>query len=145
MRIVLVAAILFGLLASAVAQPPPPVPALPDTQRLTVYTISASKCVCAVGFALYGDQTDVDAWIQVELNGTAVLSTDPVNGWILSSPTGSLSLIARPITDAIITFKNFQTATVTIIGAQRPRRLTTFNENQGVTARDLNLLGNTLT
>ena len=139
--------ILFALLASlgsAFAQAPPPVPALPDTTRVTNYSISASTCACAVGFQLYGDQTDVDNWVTVSINGVNFLSTDPVNGWALSSPTGSLSTIPRPITDAILTFNNPQTGAIQITGAERPRRLQTFAENQGVSARSLNQLFNTI-
>lgn len=120
------------------AQAPPPVPALPDAARINTYSISASTCACSVGFAIYGDGTDVDDWIQVFVGSTAYLSTDPTFGWSLSSVTGSLSTIPRPITNAVLTFTNPQTATVTIVGARRPRRLSQFPENRGVAARDLN-------
>jgi hypothetical protein len=55
-----------------------------------------------------------------------------------------LSTLARPITDAIITFNSPQTGTVIIVSAQRPRRLSVFAENQGVTARALNQVINTI-
>ena len=141
-----VLAIVLGLLLAtpAVAQAPPPVPALPDTIRQTNYSISASTCACAVGFQLYGDQTDVDNWLQVFVNGALKLSTDPSFGWVLSSPTGPLSTIPRPITDAVLTFNNPQTGTITIIGAERPRRLQTFAENQGISARQFNQIFNTV-
>jgi hypothetical protein len=129
---------LLGLAPSAVAQAPPPVPALPDTQRLTAYSITATTCACAVGFALYGDGTDVDNWIQVYIGGTRYLSTDVNHGWSLSSATGTLATIPRPITNAVLTFNAVQTGTVQIVGERRPRRTTQFNENTGVTARDLN-------
>src|SRR6516165_9787919 len=121
-RIALAAAIFFGLLAGAFAQAPPPVPALPDTERRTAYSSGAGvmgNCSCAVGFALYGDGTNVDEWIEVWLNGINVPSTDPVNGWRLTSPTGPLGSIPRPITDAILTFNNSLTgpAVVQIVGA----------------------------
>jgi hypothetical protein len=146
MRALFAASLLAGLLASltAVAQAPPPVPALPDTQRITSYNITASTCVCAVGFQIYGDQTDVDSWVKVMFNGGLVLSTDPTFGWSLSSPTGPLSSIPRPITDAVFTFNSAHTGTVSIIGAERPRRLSTFPENAGVTARSLNQVINTV-
>jgi hypothetical protein len=139
----LFAASLVASLNSALAQAPPPVPALPDTIRQTTYSISSSTCACAVGFQLYGDQTDVDNWVQVFVNATSYLSTDPTFGWSLSSPTGPLSSIPRPITDAVLTFNNAQTGTITITGAQRPRRLQTFAENQGITARQFNQIFNT--
>jgi hypothetical protein len=139
----LFAASLFASLSSALAQAPPPVPALPDTARITTYTISSSTCACAVGFQLYADGTDVDNWVRVYIGGQLYLSTDPTFGWSLSSPTGPLNAIPRPITDAVLTFNSAHTATVTIIGAARPRRLQTFAENQGVTARQLNQIFNT--
>jgi hypothetical protein len=123
---------------AAIAQAPPAVPALPDSERRTAYSISTSTCACAVNMALYGTGNDVDSWIQVWVNGVRKLSTDPTYGWGLTSPTGSLSTIPRPITDAILTFTSPQTATIQIVGAERPRQLSQFQENRGVAARDLN-------
>ena len=40
----------------------PPVPALPDTERRTSYSVSGTTCACAVNFAIYGDSTDIDEW-----------------------------------------------------------------------------------
>jgi hypothetical protein len=124
--------------ASASAQTPPPVPALPDAPRLTTYNLSGSNCNCAVGFQLYGDGTDVDAWLQVFVGSTPYLSTDPAHGWAITSPTGSLGAIPRPITNAVLTFAMPQSGAVTIVGDRRPRRASQFPENRGVTARDLN-------
>lgn len=132
-------AALFALCSTlAAAQAPSPVPALPDAPRITQYSISGTACACAVNFALYGDGVDVDNWLQVFIGSTQYLSSDPVNGWTITSPSGSIGNIARPITDAVLTFNQAQTGTVTILGARRPRRLTQFQENRGVAARDLN-------
>jgi hypothetical protein len=144
MRRLLLAASLIFALSPALGQAPPPVPALPDTIRQTSYSILTSTCACAVGFQIYGDQTDIQNWLVVKLNGTTVTYNDPTYGWGISSPSGALGNIARPITDAVLTFNLPQTGTVTIIGAQRPRRLSTFSENQGVSARQLNQVINTL-
>lgn len=134
-----VAALLFALsLAPAFAQAPPPVPALPDTERRTSYSISASTCACSVGFAIYGDSTDIDAWIEVWVAGTRYLSTDVTHGWALTSATGPLATIPRPITNAVLTFNQAQTGAVQIVGSRRPRRTAQFTENRGVAARDLN-------
>jgi len=137
-KLLAVIGLLAGLVGTALAQAPPPVPALPDTQRITSYSLSSSLCNCAVGFALYGDGTDADNWIKVTINGAAYLSTDPAHGWFLSSPSGTVGSIALPITDAILHFTNPQSGAVQIIGARRPRRLSQFPENRGVAARDLN-------
>lgn len=137
-RIALAIALMLGLAAPAAAQAPPAVPALPDTARVTTYSLSASTCSCSVGFALYQSGTDVDQWISVYVNGVAKLSTDPAFGWALTSATGSLGSIPRPITNAVLTFNTAQTASIIIVGNQRPRRLSQFSENRGVPARDLN-------
>jgi hypothetical protein len=113
---------------------PPPVPALPDTQRRTSYSITSSTGPFAVNFAIYGDAGDYQNWLEVWLNDVLLNSAQ----YTLSSPTGSITLIPRPITDAVITLASSSTGTLVIQGARRPRRITTFNESQGVAARDLN-------
>jgi hypothetical protein len=133
-RAILAFALIAGL-APAFGQVPPVIPALPDADRRTTYTISGSTCACAVGFAIYGDSTDYGNWISVWINGVRI----PSANWSVSSPTGSLGLIPRPITDAVLTFNVAQTGTVQIVGARRPRRVAQFAENRGVPARDLNL------
>jgi len=120
------------------AQAPPPVPALPDIERRTSYSVTSSTCACSVGFALYGDSTDYQNWVEVYLNGARISYNDPLKGWAITSPTGSLATIPRPVTDAVLTFSNVQTGTVQIVGARRPRRTILFQENRGVAARDLN-------
>lgn len=137
-RLILALALMAGL-APAFAQAPPAVPALPDAERRTSYTLSGSTCACAVNFAIFGDSTDVDSWIEVWIGGSRYLSTDPSHGWALSSATGAIGTIPRPITDAVLTFNAAQTGTVQIVGARRPRRATQFQEGRGVAARDLNL------
>src|ERR1700761_5827756 len=106
----LLSAVLIAGLAPAFAQSPTPVPALPDTERRTSYTISASQCTCAVNFALYGDSTDYQNWIEVWLSGVGnVAYNDPTYGWTITSPSGPIGNLARPITDAVLTFNNPQT------------------------------------
>lgn len=140
-RLILAIALAAGI-APAFAQAPPPVPALPDTERRTTYSISASTCACSVGFQLYGDSTDYGNWLEVFIDGVLI----PQGGnWTLSSPTGSLATIPRPITDAVLTFTTVRTGTVQIVGAQRPRRASQFPENRGVAARDFNQVLSSLT
>src|SRR5215472_11089470 len=136
-RILLAAALLASLVAPAIAQPAP-VPALPDTERRTSYSITATTCACAVNFALYGDSTDYQNWVEVWLNGVNVAFNDLTFGWTITSPSGPLGSIARPVTDAVLTFNAVQTGTVQIVGARRPRRTSQFSENRGVDARSLN-------
>jgi hypothetical protein len=134
-RSLILALVLSAGLAPAFAQAPPPVPALPDTERRTSYAITASTCACAVGFQLYQDGTDVANWLKVYINGVEIQQS---GNWTITSPSGSISTLPRPITNAVLTFTTAQTGTVQIVGAQRPRRLSEFGENRGVAARDLN-------
>ncbi|KJC37710.1 hypothetical protein [Bradyrhizobium sp. LTSP857] len=133
------AASLLAWIAPALAQAPSPVPALPDAERRTSYSISSSTCQCAVNFAIYGDAADFSSWIEVWLNGARVNYNDASLGWTITSPSNAdLSKLARPITNAVLTFNQVQTGTVQIVGARRPRRVSQFTENRGVAARDLN-------
>jgi hypothetical protein len=140
LRRALLALVLSAGLAPAFAQVPAPVPALPDTERRQSYAITASTCACAVNFALYGDSTDYQNWIEVFLNGTRVNYNDSTFGWTITSPSGSLASIARPVTNAVLTFNSAQTGTVQIVGARRPRRTSQFNEGGGVPTRNFNVV-----
>lgn len=122
----------------ALAQAPPAVPALPDTERRTSYSITGTTCNCAVNFALYGDGTDYQSWVEVWINGIRANYNDPAYGWTITSPTGPLANIPRPVTDAVLTFSQPQSGTIQIVGARRPRRVSQFTEGRGVAARDLN-------
>jgi len=136
-RLILAACLMAGL-TPAFAQAPAPVPALPDTERRTSYSISGTTCACAVGFALYGDSTDYQNWVEVWINGQQATFNDPARGWTITSPSGSLATLSRPITDAVLTFTSTQTGTIQIVGARRPRRTSQVAENRGVAARDFN-------
>ncbi len=133
-------AFLCGLVGPAIlmAQAPPPVPALPDLERRTEYTITGSNCNCPVGFSLYGDATDFGNWIQVYVNGVL----QDASTYAITSPSGSLATLPRPINDAVLNFNALTTGEVQIVGGRRPRRVHQFAENRGVAARDLNQLGN---
>jgi len=119
----------------AYAAPPPPVPALPDTARITTYTPTASTGPFNVSFDVYGDGTDYGNWVEVWVNG---VKKTAVTDWQLTSPSGALNLIPRPVTDARVTLTTAATGTVQIVGARRPRRVSQFPESRGVTARDFN-------
>lgn len=137
-RRLILAVVLSAGLAPTYAQAPPPVPALPDAERRTSYSISASTCACAVNFALYGDSTDYQNWVEVFVNGTRVNYNDTTFGWTITVPTQTLATRSRPISDAILTFVNPQTGTVQIVGARRPRRASQYNEGAGVPTRNFN-------
>lgn len=115
---------------------PPPVPALPVSSRSTSYSISAATGPYDVGFHLYGTGTNYGEWIAVSLDDVELThGTD----WTLASATGPLATIPRPITDAKVTLTSSRTGTLVILGDMQPSRLTQFNQNQGVAARDLNV------
>lgn len=133
-RLILAAALMAGF-TPAFGQAPPAVPALPDTERRTSYSLTASTCACAVNFALYGDSTDYANWLEVWVNGVRV---PQAGNWTITSPTGSLASISRPVTDAVLTFTTAQTGTVQIVGARRPRRAVQFVGQPS--ARDFNLI-----
>lgn len=138
-RLILSLALMAGV-TPAMAQLPPPVPALPDTERRTSYSITASTCSCNINFQIYGDSTDYQNWVEVWLNGVRVNFNDASHGWAITVPTGTLSTRVRPITDATLTFNAAQTGTVQIVGARRPRRAFQLNENTGVSGRNFNLI-----
>jgi len=138
----IVGALLIGAVAPALCQAPPAVPALPDSERRISYSISSQTGPFSVTFALYGDGVDYQDWLSVTLCTSATLNPCSVlvggTDWTLSSATGSLATIPRPITDATITLTTARTGTLQIVGARRPRRTSQFAENRGVAARDLN-------
>lgn len=131
----LLIALLAGVAGHAIAQAPPAVPALPDSERRVQYSISASTGPFAIPFAVYGTGTDYSAWVEVWLDGTKLTAT---TDWSLSLVSGTLSTAARPLTNAQITLVTARTGTLQILGARRPSRTSQFSENRGVTARDLN-------
>src|ERR1700722_19063271 len=137
-KIVLAGLAAIGLLSSGAsfARVPAPVPALPDADRPTAYSITASQCNCSVNFAILDDSGDYRNWVEVWLNGVRVNYNDSTFGWTVTSPTGALASIPRPVRYGVLTFTNVQTGMVQIVGARRPRRVSQFNENPGVLARN---------
>jgi hypothetical protein len=111
------------------------IPVLPDTERLTTYTLSAETGPKAVGFDIYGSGTDYANWIEVYDDGVKLTA---VTDWTLDSPSGSLAVIARPITDARVTFLAARSGTIKIVGAERPRRTVQLTEGTGESAADKN-------
>lgn len=135
MRRLLLALTVLASVAGGLAHAATPVPAEPDTERRTRYTIVATSATLAVGFDIYGDSTDYSNWIEVYVDGVPLAQS---GNWTLSSPSGSLSTLARPIIDAKVQLTNVTTGTVDIVGARRPRRTSQFQEGRGISARDFN-------
>lgn len=108
------------------------IPALPDTERLTEYTVAvADDGPFSVGFHIYADDDDPANWVEVWLDGE-----QQDGNWTLTSAGGGadLSIIARPITDARITFDDPITGDLVIVGARRPRQASQFRNGQSVSA-----------
>lgn len=122
---------------------PDPVPAVPDLTRQTTYSPVASAGPFDVGFDVYGSGTDYGAWIRVFLDGEELVS---VTDWVLTSATGTLATIARPITDAqVAPVSGTWTGDLIILGQERPRRTTQLTEGRPVSARDFNLIASKFT
>jgi hypothetical protein len=111
------------------------IPALPDEQRATFYDLTAQTGPFDVDFALYSDGVDYENWIEVRLDGELL---EPGDDWTLDSPSGNLSSLRRPITDARVTLTVASTGELQIFGQASPRRLLQVAENQGVSAEDFN-------
>ena len=113
-RAILAFALMTGI-APALAQAPPSVPALPDAERRTTYSITNSTCGCTVGFALCGESKDYGNWLEVFVNGALVPSTSDHHQpeRIARNPSAP----HRCGSD----FTSVQTGTVQIVGACRPR------------------------
>jgi hypothetical protein len=111
------------------------IPTLPDTERRTRSTIAVSTGPINVSFDIYGNGTDYAQWLEVYDDGVKLTA---VTDWTLDSPSGSLAVLARPITDARVTFTAARTGDIDIVGADRPRRTSQLTEGQGVSAHDFN-------
>lgn len=111
------------------------VPALPDSERLTEYAVAvASVGPLSVGFHIYCDGDDIsDAALEVYDDGVKLT---PETDYTVSSVAGGadLSIIARPITDAQITFTVARSGAIQILGARRPRQASQFINGVSITA-----------
>lgn len=92
-------------------QPPPP-----DYIRLTTHTAKNETGPFRVGLPLSKRGANYGRWIEVWLDGKLLR---PNRDWTLSSPSGSLGELPRPITDAEITFTSPRTGEIQIV-ADRP-------------------------
>lgn len=106
-------------------------PSLPDEERITSYTIAvADNGPFVVGFDIYADGDDADAMVECWLDGV-----QQVGNWTLTSDTGAdLSILARPITDAKITFDDTITGELVIVGARRPRQASVLTNGVSIPA-----------
>jgi hypothetical protein len=92
-------------------QPPPS-----NYVRLTTYTVNNETGPFAVGLPLFKSGANYRRWIEVWLDGKLLR---PVRDWTLSSPSGPLDTLPRPITDAQITLTAPRSGEVQIV-ADRP-------------------------
>ncbi len=87
---------------------PPPA----GTVRLTSYTANNETGPFDVGLPLFKKGANYRRWLEVWLDGKLLR---PVTDWTLSSPSGPLDAIPRPIRDAQITFTTPRTGAVQIV------------------------------
>jgi Protein of unknown function (DUF3311) len=73
----------------------------PSTVRMTTYTAKNETGPFDVGLPLTRPGSNYRAWVEVWVNGARLR---PERDWTLSSPSGPLDRLPRPITDAKITF-----------------------------------------
>jgi hypothetical protein len=109
------------LCSAAVAQAPPPIPPIADTDRIQTYNITSSTAQVQVGFPVFGDCTDITVTI-----AGVTLPPATVGPWNCASQSGQpLSALPLPITDMVVNFNPPLTSgSVTIAGAWHPRNLT---------------------
>src|SRR6184192_3296780 len=69
--------------------------------RLTTHKVNNETGPLKVGLPLFKPGANYRRWIEVWVDGKLLR---PVRDWTLSSPSGPLETIPRPITDAQITF-----------------------------------------
>ena len=112
-----------------------PIPAVPDAERRTRYVLTAaSTASMQVGFAIWASGSDYANWVEVWQDGVKLAT----NQWSLSSPSGPLANLPRPITNAVVNPLLPVSGTIDIVGAERPRRPIQWTEGVGVPARDHN-------
>ncbi len=84
--------------------------------RLTTYTVQNETGPLKVGLPLFKPGVNYRRWVEVWLDDKLLR---PGRDWTLSSPSGPLETLPRPITDAEITFTSPRTGEVQIV-ADRP-------------------------
>lgn len=100
-----------------------------DADRYVSYSPVTPTTDFNITFPIFGDDTDV----LVLQNGVPLFS-----GYQVLSPSGTLSLLPRPVTDAYVRLTTAQSSgTLAIAGAIHPRR--TVQATSALTTRDFNL------
>jgi len=101
-----------------------------DVERLTTYNPVVLTTDFNVSFPLFGDGTDLEVWY----NGAKLSSS----AYSVLSPSGTLSLLIRPVTDAYVRLNTgVSSGTLLIVGAAHPRRTT--QATSPFATRDFNL------
>jgi len=103
-----------------------------DVDRVVTYSPVTYTESFNITFPLFGDNTDIEVW----LNGAKL--SEPT--YSVLSPSGTLSLLVRPVTDAYVKFPTgtgISSGSLVIMGKERPRRAT--QATSALTTRDFNL------
>lgn len=108
------------------------VPIVPNSDRISTATLSASTGPVTVGFPVFGGADD----LSVFLNNTLINPAD----WTLTSITGkNPATDILPAGDGRVTFDTVQTGKVEIIGEIKPKRTSQFTIGVGIGAETQNL------
>lgn len=113
------------------------VPVVPDSDRRSTATLSASTGPVTVGFAVYGGAADLSVFV----DGVLIDPSD----WVLTSAS-ALNVLTDvlPAGDGRVTFNSPQTGSVAVIGEIKPKRLSQFTVGVGITAESHNLVLSTI-
>jgi Protein of unknown function (DUF3311) len=84
----------------------------PSTVRMTTYTAKNETGPFKVWLPLTKPGSNYPDWVEVWINGVRL---SPGRDWTLSSPSGPLDRIPRPITDAEITFTSPRAGDIQIV------------------------------
>lgn len=113
------------------------IPTVPDSDRISTASLSASVGPVTVGFAVFGGAADLSVLVDGEL-------IDPAD-WTLTSNSGlNVTTDVLPANDGRVTFDNPQTGDVEIIGEINPKRISQFTSGVGIPAESFNLVFSTI-
>ncbi|TXH11305.1 MAG: hypothetical protein E6R03_14325, partial [Hyphomicrobiaceae bacterium] len=113
------------------------IPTVPDSDRISTASLSASVGPVTVGFAVFGGAADLSVFVDGEL-------IDPAD-WTLTSNSGlNVTTDVLPANDGRVTFDNPQTGDVEIIGEINPKRISQFTSGVGIPAESFNLVFSTI-
>lgn len=108
------------------------IPIVPNSDRISTASLSASTGPVTVGFPVFGGADDLSVFV----DGVLIDAAD----WTLTSFSGlNVASDTLPAGDGRVTFDNAQTGDVEVIGEVKPKRLSQFTPGVGIGAESFNL------